>query len=125
MGLLKRKKGTREYRTKSGRLAGRGYQYYYQLTTQGWKYAMYLADNYNVPRPERQGRRIRKYLQTEQELMPLLAKNSPPSAVQIAQIQKSILPREGIYRRFPVPFDEETHTKYLAEQLAHRKSRLN
>src|SRR5262245_57885106 len=50
MGLLKRKMTKRIFRTKEGKVFGRGRKYIYRLKKRSTNYAIYLADKQKIPR---------------------------------------------------------------------------
>lgn len=125
MGLLKRKRVQRKFKTKKGKWFGRGYRYQYELSAQGSKYASYLAGYSGISRNERKqirNNRYKKYASNELAIQELVHGNAPaPSVAEIADSQEKHIPKEGIYERFPVQYDSELYTRYLVERLQRGK----
>lgn len=125
MGLLKRKRTKRMFKNKKGESFGRGYQYQYELSAQGSKYASYLADFHGISRNKRKRQRnirYKKYASDESAIQALINGKAPlPSAAVIADSQEGRIPKEGIYERFPIQHDTGLYTRFLAEKLQRGK----
>ncbi len=123
MDLLKRKRVKRGFRTKDGKLFGRGYMYLYKLSPQGLSYAVYLAENLGVSREERRRKRCKGFwVEDEAYIEALVRFNAPPpAAAVIAEDRKRQLSaEEGVYRRFSIHFDEEMYVRYLEKRVEQR-----
>jgi hypothetical protein len=126
MGLLKRKRVKRGFRTKDGKLFGRGYMYLYKISPQGLRYAVYLAGNFGISREERKRKRYEGFwVEDEAYIEALSRSNAPlPAVAVIAEDRKRQLPADGVYRRFPIHFDEEMYTRYLGERMEQRRTEI-
>lgn len=124
MGLLKRRRVKRGFRTKAGKLFGRGYIYEYKLSPQGLRYAEYLEGNIGVPREERKKKRYKGYWMEDEATLKALARSDAPfpAVAVIAEDRKRQISAEGIYRRFPISFDEGLYASYLAARMGEKKT---
>jgi hypothetical protein len=125
MGLLKRKRVKRLFRTKAGKPFGRGYMYMYKITRQGMRYGVYLAANYGVSREERKKKRCEgPWMDDEAKVEVMARSNAPVEAVGvIVEERKQKLHSGKALRRFPVVFDDGLYTWYLAARLEHKKAK--
>jgi hypothetical protein len=125
MGLLKRKRVKRMFKSKKGKEFGRGYRYQYELSEQGSKYALYLASYHGISRNERKqirSNQYKKYDSDELVVKALVHGNAPVTSVaEIADSQEKHIPKEGICERFPIQHDSELYTRYLVERLQRGK----